>query len=121
VGSSHWPDMASRYFVIHAPSMATVVWKMIAPIAGEHMHHKVSCCASGGIASDCVRLRLIASDLRLIATLIGKVVISRGVPAELIEVLGGDAAAVGRLEHCSPHVAPDAPFVEPRPPRVVRQ
>jgi hypothetical protein len=77
---------------------------------------------------DCVRLRLIASDLRLIAsdlrliaTLIGKVVISRGVPAELIEVLGGDAAAVGRLEHCSPHVAPDAPFVEPRPPRVVRQ
>ena len=67
---------------------------------------------------DCVRLRLIASDLRLIATLIGKVVISRGVPAELIEVLGGDAAAVGRLEHCSPHVAPDAPFVEPRPPRV---
>ena len=52
VGSSHWPDMASRYFVIHAPSMATVVWKMIAPIAGEHMHHKVSSCASGGIVFD---------------------------------------------------------------------
>ena len=58
----------------------------------------------------------------LIATLIGKVVFSRGVPEELIEALGGDAAAVGRLEHCSPHVAPDAPFVEPGPPRVlVRQ
>ena len=93
--------------------MATVVWKMIAPIAGEHMHHKVS--------SSAARLCLIASDLRLIATLIGKVVFSRGVPEELIEALGGDAAAVGRLEHCSPHVAPDAPFVEPGPPRVVRQ
>lgn len=115
MGSSHWPDMASRYFVIHAPSMATVVWKMIAPIAGEHMHHKVSSCASAAA------LCLIASDLRLIATLIGKVVFSRGVPAELIEALGGDAAAVGRLEHCSQHVAPDAPFVEPGPPRVVRQ
>lgn len=42
VGQDHWPDLASRYFIIHAPFAASFLWKLITPLVGEHVKHKVS-------------------------------------------------------------------------------
>lgn len=42
VGQDHWPDVSSRYFVIHAPFAVHYLWKLISPLAGEHTRQKVS-------------------------------------------------------------------------------
>ena len=71
VGQSHWPDLSNKYFVIHAPYMATFLWKVVTPLINEHTRHKVS--------------------------------FDGGVPAELLQAVGGEEA-VERMLECSPHV-----------------
>lgn len=73
LASTNWPGIAEHYVAINAPYTATLLWKLIAPLAGEHVKDKVT--------------------------------FSRGVPPELLSLLGGEAA-VERMQQCSPHVAP---------------
>jgi hypothetical protein len=44
IGNDHWPDLSSRYFVIHAPFAVHYAWKLIAPLASEGTRAKVSFC-----------------------------------------------------------------------------
>ena len=71
VGGTHWPDIAAHYYVINAPYAACLLWKIIMPLAGDYVKHKVT--------------------------------ISRGIPSELVEAVGGEAA-FERMLHCSPHI-----------------
>lgn len=42
LGSTHWPAIASHYYVINAPYTATLLWKLLAPLCGDHVKEKVS-------------------------------------------------------------------------------